>query len=62
MDKNKKILIINSHKRFNGTSTNFDISFPNTCQINKYIKLIYALIPHTIYNISSSQKFIFEIQ
>ncbi len=51
----KKLLIVNSKNKNLGTSTNFNISFFDNVQINKYIKLIYALIPNTSYNISSSQ-------
>ena len=55
MDSKNKTLVINSKNKINGISSNFDISFFQSIHINKYIKLVYALIPHTNYNLSSTQ-------
>lgn len=55
MDSKNKTLVINSKNKLNGTSSNFDISFFQSVNINKYLKLVYTLIPHTNYNLSSTQ-------
>ena len=55
MEFNKNILIIDSSKRLNGTSTSFVINFDNNVCVKKYIKLSHVLIPNTTYNINSSQ-------
>ena len=52
MEFNKNILIIDSSKRLNGTSTNFVINFDNNVCVKKYIKLSHVLIPNTTYNIT----------
>ena len=57
----KNILFINSNQRISGTSTIFSINFQNPITIKKYIKLNFALIPHTAYTIASTETITFTI-
>lgn len=49
----KNILFINSKNKIKGTSTNFEIWFNNPIEIHNYIKLSYAIIPHTCYTFTT---------
>lgn len=58
---NKNILFINSNQKYWGTWTNFNIKFNNPIEIKKYIKLNFALIPHTAYTITWNETITFII-